>query len=82
MCIRDSDYGSIGPAAIRTNYGINRTAGGGMALRAVSCLPALTGAWRHPAGGVLLSSSGNYPVDTAALAVSYTHLGENQLGAG
>ncbi|WP_313951288.1 molybdopterin oxidoreductase family protein [Accumulibacter sp.] len=61
------DYGSIGPAAIRTNYGINRTAGGGMALRAVSCLPALTGAWRHPAGGVLLSSSGNYPVDTAAL---------------
>ncbi|WP_295482826.1 molybdopterin oxidoreductase family protein [Accumulibacter sp.] len=60
-------YGSTTPAAIRTNYGINRTAGGGMALRAVSCLPALIGAWRHPAGGILLSSSGNYPVATAAL---------------
>ncbi len=60
-------YGSTRPAAIRTNYGINRTAGGGMALRAVSCLPALTGAWRDAAGGVLLSSSGNYPVDNAAL---------------
>jgi len=61
------DYASTSPAAIRANYGINRTAGGGMALRAISCLPALTGAWRHPAGGVLLSTSGNYPVDTAAL---------------
>ena len=60
-------YGSATPAAIRTNYGINRTAGGGMALRTLACLPALTGAWRSPAGGILLSSSGNYPVDTAAL---------------
>ncbi|MBN8517113.1 MAG: molybdopterin oxidoreductase family protein [Candidatus Accumulibacter sp.] len=60
-------YGSTRPAAIRTNYGINRTAGGGMALRSVACLPALTGAWRDAAGGVLLSSSGNYPVGTAAL---------------
>ena len=35
--------------------------------RAVACLPALTGAWRHRAGGVLLSSSGQFPVDRAAL---------------
>jgi anaerobic selenocysteine-containing dehydrogenase len=60
-------YGTTRPTAIRTNYGINRTAGGGMALRTVSCLPALTGAWRDPAGGVLLSTSGNYPVNEAAL---------------
>ncbi|MEF8701063.1 MAG: molybdopterin oxidoreductase family protein [Candidatus Accumulibacter sp. UW26] len=60
-------YGSTRPAAIRTNYGINRTAGGGMALRTIACLPALTGAWRDAAGGVLLSTSGNYPVATAAL---------------
>ena len=60
-------YGSTRPTAIRTNYGINRTAGGGMALRTIACLPALTGAWRDPAGGVLLSTSGNYPVNTAAL---------------
>ncbi|MBL8374358.1 molybdopterin oxidoreductase family protein [Accumulibacter sp.] len=61
------EYGSTRPAAIRTNYGINRTAGGGMALRTVACLPALTGAWRDAAGGVLLSTSGNYPVNSVAL---------------
>ena len=36
-------------------------------MRAIACLPALTGAWRDPAGGGLLSSSGTYPVDSAAL---------------
>ena len=61
------DYGTIGPAAIRANYGMQRTAGGGMAMRTVACLPALVGAWRDPAGGVLLSSSGAYPIDRAAL---------------
>ena len=61
------DYGTIRPAAIRANYGMQRTAGGGMAMRTVACLPALVGAWRDPAGGVLLSSSGAYPIDRAAL---------------
>ena len=61
------DYGSAKPALIRLNYGLNRCAGGGMAVRNIACLPALTGAWRHPAGGALLSTSGNFPVDTAAL---------------
>ena len=41
--------------------------GGGNAVRAIACLPALTGAWRHRAGGVLLSSSGHYPVRRATL---------------
>jgi anaerobic selenocysteine-containing dehydrogenase len=44
---------------------MQRHAGGGNAMRAVACLPALTGAWRDRAGGALLSSSGAYPVDTA-----------------
>jgi anaerobic selenocysteine-containing dehydrogenase len=61
------EYGSIKPAVIRLNYGLQRHAGGGMAVRNISCLPALTGAWRDPAGGVLLSSSGTYGVDTQAL---------------
>jgi anaerobic selenocysteine-containing dehydrogenase len=61
------DYGTIRPAAIRLNYGMQRHAGGGNAIRAVACLPALVGAWRDPAGGALLSSSGTYPVDHAAL---------------
>jgi anaerobic selenocysteine-containing dehydrogenase len=55
------------PAAIRLNYGMQRVRGGGNAVRAVACLPALIGAWRQPAGGMLLSSSGMFPVDRAAL---------------
>ncbi|HEY7787734.1 MAG TPA: molybdopterin-dependent oxidoreductase, partial [Casimicrobiaceae bacterium] len=61
------DYGTIKPAAIRLNYGMQRVHGGGNAVRAVACLPALIGAWRDPAGGALLSSSGTFPVDSAAL---------------
>lgn len=61
------DYGTTSGAAIRLNYGMQRVRGGGNAVRAIVSLPALTGAWRHAAGGVLLSSSGNFPANTAAL---------------
>jgi anaerobic selenocysteine-containing dehydrogenase len=61
------DYGTIKPAAIRLNYGMQRVHGGANAVRAVACLPALIGAWREPAGGALLSSSGTFPVDKQAL---------------
>ena len=61
------DYGTFKPAVIRLNYGMQRHAGGGMAMRTAACLPALVGAWRDPAGGALLSSSGTYPIDNKAL---------------
>ena len=61
------DWGTTKPAAIRLNYGMQRVRGGGNAVRAVACLPALTGAWRHRAGGLLMSSSGHFPVRRAAL---------------
>ncbi len=65
------DYGQCllnqQPAAIRLNYGMQRVRGGGNATRAIACLPALIGAWKHRAGGLLLSSSGLFPVDKAAL---------------
>jgi anaerobic selenocysteine-containing dehydrogenase len=61
------DWGTTQAAAIRLNYGMQRVRGGGNAVRAVACLPALTGAWRHRAGGLLLSSSGHFPVHRAAL---------------
>jgi len=54
-------------AAIRMNYGLQRVHGGGNAVRLIASLPALVGAWRHRAGGVLLSCSGNFPVQKAAL---------------
>ena len=61
------DYAHIQPAAIRLNYGVQRSRGGGNAVRAVACLPALTGAWRHRAGGVVLSASGHALHNGAAL---------------
>jgi anaerobic selenocysteine-containing dehydrogenase len=65
------DYGASvatgEPTAIRMNYGLQRVHGGGNAVRLIACLPALIGAWRHRAGGVLLSSSGTFPVQRAAL---------------
>lgn len=62
------EYASAKPAAIRLNYGMQRAKGGGQATRAVACLPALIGAWRNPAGGLLMSTSGFAPVDALAQA--------------
>ncbi len=61
------EYGSTKLSAIRINYGLNRHAGGGMAVRTIACLPALTGAWRHPGCGALLSTSGTFPIAGDAL---------------
>jgi anaerobic selenocysteine-containing dehydrogenase len=52
------DYGTTRPAAIRLNYGMQRVHGGGSAARLIALLPCLVGAWRHRAGGLLLSGSG------------------------
>ena len=60
-------YGTIKPSVIRINYGLQRHAGGGMAVRTVSCLPAIVGAWRDPAGGILLSTSGTFPLNYSVL---------------
>jgi len=60
-------YATTRPVAIRANYGLQRHAGGGMAMRVVSALPALVGAWREQGGGVLMSSSGGFQLNTAAL---------------
>jgi anaerobic selenocysteine-containing dehydrogenase len=60
------DYGTITPAAIRLNYGMQRARGGGSAVRLIAGLPALVGAWRHAGGGMLLSSSDHFGVDVAA----------------
>lgn len=61
------EYGTTRPALIRLNYGLQRHGGGGMAVRTIVCLPAVTGAWRDVGGGALLSTSKTYPFDAAAL---------------
>lgn len=47
------EYASTQPSAIRIGVALEKSWGGGQAIRAVTCLPALTGAWRHVGGGIL-----------------------------
>jgi anaerobic selenocysteine-containing dehydrogenase len=54
-------YATTRPAAIRLNYGVQRNAGGGDAVRAIMTLPSLAGHWRERAGGAVLSASGWVP---------------------
>ncbi len=61
------DIGTTKATGIRLNYGMQRVKGGANAARAILSLPAVTGAWRHEGGGVLLSSSGFFPKKTAEL---------------
>ena len=60
-------YGTTRPTFIRLNYGLQRHAGGGAAVRAISILPAITGAWNDVGGGCQLSSSGTFSINTTAL---------------
>ncbi len=61
------EYATVRPSLIRVNYGMQRHRGGGMAVRAITCLPAVVGAWRDAGGGALLSTSKLYPFNSAAL---------------
>ena len=61
------EYGTVKPAAIRLNYGIQRSENGGASARAVMMLPALTGAWKQRGGGLQLSTSGAFPWDRETL---------------
>lgn len=54
-------YAETSPALIRLGYGLQRHSNGGATVRAIACLPALTGAWREAGGGLLLSNSGAFP---------------------
>ena len=56
------EYASVRPAAIRMNYGVQRSENGGMAVRAIAMLPCLTGSWKEVGGGLQLSTSGAYPL--------------------
>jgi anaerobic selenocysteine-containing dehydrogenase len=53
-------YARTASRFIRLGYGMTRNEGGGNAVRAISLLPALTGAWKDRGGGALLSTSGAF----------------------
>ena len=61
------EYASTRPAAIRLNYGVQRSERGAMSARAIALLPALVGAWRDMGGGLQLSTSAAFQLNRAAL---------------
>ncbi len=61
------EYATMRPAAIRLNYGVQRSERGGSAVRAIAALPVVTGSWREIGGGLQLSTSGAFQFNAAAL---------------
>lgn len=55
------EYAKAKPAAIRIGVALERHRGGGQTIRAVCCLPALTGAWREVGGGILAMPVWEHP---------------------
>ncbi len=60
------EYAANQPSAIRIGVAIERHAGSGQAVRAITCLPALVGAWRRAGGGLLQMTSGAFPLNWMA----------------
>jgi len=61
------EYATVRPAAIRLGYGVQRSDRGGTAVGAIAGLPALTGSWREPGGGLQLSTSQAFHLNRAGL---------------
>jgi len=61
------EYATVRPAVIRMNYGVQRSENGGMASRAISMLPLVTGSWKEIGGGFQLSTSGAFMLNSAGL---------------
>ncbi len=60
-------YGQTRRAYLRLGYGFTRSRNGAVNMHAVSCLPAVTGAWRYPGGGACYSLSDLYALDTTVI---------------
>jgi anaerobic selenocysteine-containing dehydrogenase len=60
-------YGREPRTFIRVGIGLSRHENGGMAMRSIACLPALTGSWQVAGGGAVLSTGGTFPLNMAAV---------------
>jgi len=61
------EYATTRPAAIRVNYGVQRSERGAMAIRTIALLPALIGSWQESGGGLQLSTSQAFYLNRAGL---------------
>ncbi len=60
-------YGRTKRAMIRSGYGFARSRNGAANVHAVTCLPAVTGAWRHEGGGAFFANSRIYRIDATLI---------------
>ncbi|MFK2825953.1 molybdopterin oxidoreductase family protein [Bacillus sp. B190/17] len=60
-------YGTTSPSMIRIGNGLQHHDNGGMIVRTISCLPALTGQWLLKGGGAVKSNSGYLAYNKQAL---------------
>lgn len=60
-------YGRTKRSFIRCHHGFSRSRNGAVNMHAVSCLPAVTGAWQHEGGGALYGQTGIYPLDRSLI---------------
>jgi anaerobic selenocysteine-containing dehydrogenase len=56
-------YGRTQRSFIRLGFGFTRSRNGAAQMHAVSCLPAITGAWQYPGGGALYAGGALYRLD-------------------
>ncbi|PVZ10933.1 molybdopterin-containing oxidoreductase family protein [Actinomycetospora cinnamomea] len=63
------EYATTQPAAIRQGVAIERSRGGGQAIRAITCLPALVGAWRYVGGGTMEMPIWEFPTKFDAICM-------------
>ncbi|MDA0663715.1 MAG: molybdopterin oxidoreductase family protein [Proteobacteria bacterium] len=56
-------YGETERAYIRVGYGFTRSRNGAANMHAVTCLPGVTGKWKHRGGGALYANAGLYGFD-------------------
>jgi molybdopterin guanine dinucleotide-containing S/N-oxide reductase-like protein len=67
ICKLAREYATVRPSVIRVNYGIQRSDGGGMSMRAVTMLPCLIGSWKEIGGGLQLSLSDSFGLNRDSL---------------
>ena len=60
-------FGKTKRSFIRVGYGFSRSRNGAANVHAVTCLPALTGAWLYEGGGALYANSALYGIDQTVI---------------
>ncbi|WP_036479662.1 molybdopterin-dependent oxidoreductase [Myxosarcina sp. GI1] len=56
------EFATTQPSVVRIGVALEKQAGGGQGIRAISCLPALVGSWRHLGGGMLQAPMWPFPI--------------------